>query len=73
MDWGLDMKINIPKRVRNSIQEIHDYIARDSIMYAEITVKNIYSKIYELKASQYLGRYVPELEDKNYLEIIYKN
>ena len=30
-------------------------------------------KIYELKVAPYLGRYVPELSDKHFRELIYKS
>jgi len=73
MDWGQNMKLIIYDEVRDNIIDIYKYIARNSIKYAQITANNIYSSIFELKNSPYLGRYVPEIEDKRYLEIFYKN
>ena len=32
----------------------------DSIKYANETLENIYSRIYELESAPYLGRFVPE-------------
>ena len=48
------------------------YIA-DSIKYANETIRNIYSLIYELGNTPYIGRYIPELYDKHFREIIYKS
>lgn len=48
------------------------YITWDSIKYANETSENIYSRIYELEKTPYLGRYVPELPDKHLRELIYK-
>jgi plasmid stabilization system protein ParE len=55
------------------MDSIFEYISLDSIKYANETLENIYSLIYELEDSPYLGRYVPELLDKQFREIIYKN
>ena len=52
------------------IDSIFEYISRDSIKYANETSENIYSRIYELENAPYLGRYVPELSDKQYRERI---
>ncbi len=67
------MRIIISNEVRNDITEIYEYIARDSLKYANETIKNIYSRISELENSPYLGRYIPELLDKKYRELLYKN
>ena len=67
------MQIIISNNVKNDITEIYNYIVKDSIKYANETVNNIYSRIYDLGDSPYLGRYVPELTNKSYREIIYKS
>lgn len=67
------MKLIISKDVRNDIEEIYNYIARNSIKYANVTSENIYSLISKLGVSPYLGRYVPELEEKRLRELIYKS
>lgn len=67
------MKLIISDDVREDITEIYNYIAKDSIKYANETVNNIYSRVAELEFSPYLGRYVPELVDKYYRELIYKS
>ena len=49
------------------------YISLDSLKYANETLMNIYSRISELKTTPYIGRFVPEISDKDYRELIYKN
>lgn len=67
------MKVLMSNEAHEDIDSIFEYISRDSIRYANETSKNIYSRIYELGNSPYLGRYVPELLDKRFREIIYKS
>ena len=67
------MKLVISDAVRNDIGEIYNYIAKNSIKYANETADNIYSLISELEISPYLGRYVPELKEKCLRELIYKS
>lgn len=67
------MQILMSDESHSNIASIFEYISLDSIKYANETVNNIYSCIYNLGSSPYLGRYVPELPDKFYREIIYKS
>lgn len=67
------MKILISNEAYEDLESIYEYISYDSIKYANETISNIYSLIYRLEDSPYLGRYVPELSNKKYLEIIYKS
>lgn len=55
------------------IDSIFKYISRNSIRYANETSENIYSRIYELRNTPHLGRYVPEFLDKRFRELIYKS
>lgn len=55
------------------IDSIYEFISKDSIWYANDTSRNIYSRIYELEHIPYLGRYVPEIRDKDYRELTYKS
>jgi plasmid stabilization system protein ParE len=55
------------------IDSIYEYISYDSIKYANETIKKIYSLIYELEFSPYLGRFVPEIYNKHFRELIYKS
>lgn len=67
------MQIIIANEVQEDISNIYNYIAKDSIKYANITVNNIYYRIYELETSSYLGRYVPEDPSHKYRELLYKS
>lgn len=67
------MKVSISDRAHRNIDSIFEYISYDSLKYANKTVSNIYSRIYMLEFSPYLGRYIPELSSKYYRELIYKS
>lgn len=67
------MKILMSNEAHEDMDSIFGYISSKSIKCANETSKNIYSRIYELKNAPYLGRYVPELLDKSFRELIYKN
>ena len=67
------MQILISNEAYEDMDSIFEYISRDSVRYANKTLKNIYLRIYELEKSPYIGRYVPELSDKSLKELIYKN
>jgi len=67
------MRVIISEEVRKDITEIYNYIAKDSIKYANETANNIYFRIFELEKSPYLGRYIPEILNKRYRELIYKS
>lgn len=67
------MQVLMSNEAHEDIDSIFEYISRDSIKYANETSENIYSRIYELENAPYLGRYVPELSDKHFRELIYKS
>lgn len=67
------MQVLMSNEAHKDIESIYEYISRDSIKYANETSENIYSRISELENSPYLGRYVPELSNKNFRELIYKS
>ena len=50
---------------------IRDYIARDSVYYAEKFVDGAFSAVERLERSPESGRIVPERNDPNLREIIY--
>ena len=64
------MQIFMSNEAHEDIDSIFEYISHDSIKYANETSENIYSRIYELEKTPYLGRYVPKLPDKQY-RIVY--
>lgn len=67
------MKVVISNEAKKDINNIFDYITKNSLKYAIETTKNIRSNIHDLELSPYLGRYVPELSDNHLLELIYKS
>jgi len=52
------------------LKEIFDYIAKDSIRYASITVNKIYNRAQDIIANPYIGRVVPEFNEKFIREVI---
>ena len=64
------MQIIISDDVKSAITDIFDYSYNISANYASRIVNKIYDTIYDLQDSPYIGRYVPELSDKQYRERI---
>ncbi len=52
------------------LQDIWDYISRDSVRYADITYNKIWNSVQILKRNPRIGRVVRELETENIREII---
>ena len=64
------------KWTHNALEDLDDianYISKDSPKYAQILVKQIYEMINSLKQFPMFGRKVLEYKDPNLREIIYKN
>jgi len=64
------------KWTNNALEELDDianYISKDSPKYAQILVNQIYEMISHLKQFPKFGRKVPEYNDPNLREILYKN
>jgi len=61
------------EKSEKNLQDIHDYIGKDSTFYAREFIKNLIKKTLSLKSSPKLGRIVPEFNQENLREIIYKN
>ena len=55
------------------LKEIFDSIADDSARYATITTQRIYKRAQEIIINPYLGRIVPEFNDKFIRELIEGN
>lgn len=66
------MRVIIQNTAHNSIDSIFDYLSNYYIKNALETIEEIYAHIYDLENSSYIGRYVPELRDKNFRELILK-
>ena len=67
------MQIIISDDAKSAITDIFDYSYNISSSYASRIVNKIYDAIYDLQYSPYIGRYVPELSDKQYRERICEN
>jgi toxin ParE1/3/4 len=55
------------------LKEIFDYIAEDSVRYASITTLKIYQHAQEIIENPFLGRIVPEFNEKTIRELIEGN
>ena len=66
-------KIILSKVARLDLKDIIDFIKRDSIKYARIERTKIEGAINILMTHPLIGRVVPELEDENYIELLFQN
>ena len=67
------VKVEITSQALSDIDNIADYIANDSIHYAEIQVQRIYSTIDYLFENVQIGRVVPEVNKKHIRELVLGN
>ncbi|UPT67429.1 MAG: type II toxin-antitoxin system RelE/ParE family toxin [Sphingobacteriales bacterium JAD_PAG50586_3] len=67
------VKIEITPQALSDIDNIADYIAKDSIHYAEVQVQRIYATIDYLFENIQIGRVVPEVNRKYLRELILGN
>ena len=67
------VRIEWTERSLEDLNEIHDYIARDSKNYAHLFVKKIYETVQKLKDFPNIGRAVPEVNNPSVREIIFHN
>jgi len=56
----------------SDLQDIHEYIKKDSELYADIIVEKILGAIDNLNNFPFMGRIVPEARKKNIREIIFQ-
>jgi addiction module RelE/StbE family toxin len=61
------------KRSLNDLEDIGDYISKDSIRYAQLTLKRLIDTASFIEKNPVLGRVVPESDDKSIREIIKGN
>ena len=64
------MKVKISDEAKLATKDIFNYLSKISKDYANQMINEIYNKIYDLQNMPYIGRYVPELDDKRYRERI---
>ncbi|MHA1106613.1 MAG: type II toxin-antitoxin system RelE/ParE family toxin [Promethearchaeota archaeon] len=55
------------------LNEIHNYISRDSKSYANLFIKKLYENVQRLKDFPKIGRIVPEINNPSVREIIFQN
>ncbi len=53
--------------------EIAEYIAHDKPSAAENWINTVFSKVEQLKYSPEIGRFVPEIKNNRFRELIYRN
>ncbi len=53
--------------------EIAEYISRDNLAAAEKWIETVFSKVEQLKSFPKSGRIVPEINSKDFRELIYGN
>ena len=53
--------------------QIYSFISKDSIYYAEITIRDIYNLTNDLLLFSYMGRKLPQADSYNIREIPYKS
>ena len=56
---------------KQDMQSIYDFIARDSVYYANEYTDKLFESAERLEEFPYSGRIVPEIGDENVREIIY--
>jgi plasmid stabilization system protein ParE len=67
------VKIVLSKVARFDLKEIVSYISRDSIKYAQLEKKKIIDAIDRLPKQPLSGRVVPELNNDNLRELLFRN
>ncbi len=66
-------KVVWTKLALKDVIQIHDYIAQDSLFYAQQTVEKIFEKVVPLEKYPLLGRIVPEFNNQQVREVIMGN
>lgn len=65
------MKVIVQNTAHNSIDSIFEYLSNFSIKNAIETIERIYDCIYDLEKYPFIGKYIPEIWDKNFRQIIF--
>ncbi|NET62153.1 MAG: type II toxin-antitoxin system RelE/ParE family toxin [Symploca sp. SIO2E6] len=64
------MKVVWTNTAIEHLQAIHDYIARNSTLYANRVIEQLLSRSQQIAEFPYSGRTVPEFQDKSIREVI---
>ena len=67
------VRLNWHNDAKSDILQIYNYIYRNSIYYAVKTVNGITDLVCHLEISPYMGRKIPEFNEENNRELIYKS
>ena len=67
------VNINIEIEAKADLKQIQEYISKDSIYYANKTINEIINKTEYLLMFPYMGRKIPEFDNTNFRELIYKS
>ena len=67
------MQIILKQDAEEDLKSIKNYISKDSIYYANKTVNEIIDKTEYLLMFPYMGRKIPEYNNMNFRELIYKS
>lgn len=66
------MKIIIENSAHNSIESIFEHFLKYSTKKAIQTTENLYSYLYFLETSPYIGKIITELSNNNFRELIFR-
>lgn len=67
------MSVIFKQEAEDELESIKLYISKDSIYYANKTANEIIDKTVNLSIFPYMGRKIPEYNNPNLREIIYKS
>ena len=67
------VNIKLELDAKEDLEQIQEYISRDSIYYANKTIEGIIEKTKYLLMFPYMGRKIPEFDNVNLRELIYKS
>ena len=67
------MKIELTDPAYIDLENINDYIKRDSVYYSNVFIEKIFDSIDKLEDFPNIGRVVPEYKIENIREIFYKD
>ena len=66
-------QINWTDQAKADLVKIGEFIAKDSVKYAILTIQRIRERARQLKSFPFSGRVVPEVEIKELREIVFGN
>ena len=67
------VNIKLELDAREDMRQIEEYISKDSVYYANKTIEGIVEKTKYLSMFPYMGRKIPEFNNTNFRELIYKS